>query len=294
MTRRLDARTARQRAQATEHRDLLERILAERLLVLAPHMDDETLACGGTVLLHQDPREIHCLFATDGAGSPAPLLPWLGRSDSGLAARRRTEAVAAAGLLGLPARNLRFLDFPDGGLAACHDQLAAALAEALDAVRPAFVFAPFRFDVHPDHVALNRGIRDVLRARRDRPVLLEYFVYHRLRFAPGGDVRNALETGRLLAVDTRHVAAAKRAALDCYVSQTTLGYPWQDRPILAEESLHRRCAEPEYFLPSDPGAPLAEGFATAAGRVRLASLAMRLGKRPKDQAAAFFRWALGR
>lgn len=293
MSRRPDARTGHDRQEGDATASLAERILATRLLVLAPHMDDETLACGGTMHLHGHKPDVHCLFATDGAGSPAPLLAWQGRPDAGLAARRRDEAIAATGMLGIPSGNLRFLDLPDGRLASRHAQLAAALVEAVASLRPGFVFAPFRFDVHPDHVALNRTIRDVLRRLPAPPVLLEYFVYHRLRFVRGGDVRRALRPDRLVAVDTAPAAAAKRAALACYVSQTTICYPWQQRPILTEASLRQRCAEPECFLPTDPAAPLADGL-SAASRIRLATLAMRFGKRPKDRAVAFLHWALGR
>jgi len=173
-------------------------------------------------------------------------------------------------------------------------RLVAKLQEVISRLRPEFVFAPFRYDVHPDHVALNQAIRTVLRRLPSPPVLLEYFVYHRLRFIPGGDVRLALEPGRLLELDAGPVAAVKRAALDCYVSQTSLDYPWQDRPILTKESLRQRCAEPECFLPTDPWAPLAEGIAGNPRRLWLATFAMRLGKRPKDRAFALVRWMLGR
>src|SRR5882757_7184185 len=43
----------------------------ERVVVLAPHMDDETIGCGGTLALHaQRGAEITVVFMTDGrAGS---------------------------------------------------------------------------------------------------------------------------------------------------------------------------------------------------------------------------------
>jgi LmbE family N-acetylglucosaminyl deacetylase len=273
---------------------LANAILAARILVLAPHMDDEMLGCGGTMLLHAYKTEIHCLFATDGAGSPAPLLPWLGRVDADLAAVRRREALAAAATIGIPPENLRFLDLPDGALSARRSDLVAALTEAVTTIQPRFVFAPFRYDVHPDHVALNRAARAALRTLPAAPALLEYFIYHRLRFAPGGDVRRAIDAGALVSIDTASVAAAKREALRCYLSQTTIRYPWQDRAILTEESLRQRCAEPELFLPADPAAPLSEGFASHALQIRLAGLATRFGKRPKDRAVAFTRWLVGR
>jgi LmbE family N-acetylglucosaminyl deacetylase len=274
--------------------DLRERILEGRVIVLAPHMDDEALACGGTVLLHRDRLSVHFFFATDGAASPAPLLPWLGRTDPGLPLKRQEEARATAGRLGVPVGNLKFLQLPDGRLAKHRQALESALADTMEAVRPDFVFAPFRYDVHPDHVALNRAIRAVLSSMPRPPGLLEYFVYHRLRGVPGGDVRGALNMGALLQVDIGRVSAAKRSALECYASQVKVQYPWQDRPILTEDSLRQRCAEPEYFLVTDPAAALNAGFSAHAHRVRLATLAMRVGKRPKDRAVAFLRWAVGR
>lgn len=269
-------------------------VLSARILVLAPHMDDEALACGGTLLLHTSKPDIYCVFATDGAGSPAPLLPWTGRVDPDLASRRRREALEVAAKIGIPAANLRFLDLPDGRLSARRAELVAALDDAIATIKPGFVFAPFRYDVHPDHTALNIAARTALCAMTAAPALLEYFVYHRLRYVPGGDVRQALDAAALMVVDTAPVAAAKRDLLDCYPSQTTVFYPWQERPILTEESLRRRCAEPEFFLPADPSGPMSEGFVSHRRQIQLACLATRFGKRPKDRMLAFLRWLRAR
>src|SRR4051794_15385370 len=41
---------------------------AKRVLVVAPHMDDEVIPCGGTLLLlREQGAEIHVTFATDGS-----------------------------------------------------------------------------------------------------------------------------------------------------------------------------------------------------------------------------------
>ena len=74
----------------------------------------------------------------------------------------------AAASIGVPPGNLPFLDLPDGVLAARRAELAGALAR-LDAVRLAVVFAPFRYDVHRDHVALNRAARDRRALALDAP-----------------------------------------------------------------------------------------------------------------------------
>src|SRR5688572_11904724 len=134
--------------------ELTGTILTETILILAPHMDDETLACGGTMLLHVDKAQIHCLFATDGARSPEPPLPWMGGPDPRLPETRRREALEAAATIGVPSANLRFLELPDGRLARLENELAASIAKALGEIRPAVLVAPFRYDVHPDHTAL--------------------------------------------------------------------------------------------------------------------------------------------
>ena len=280
--------------QQVDSREMPGRILVRPLLVLAPHMDDETLGCGGTMALHEDKRKIHCVFCTDGAASPAPLLPWQGRVDPALPERRRQEAAAALGVLGVPPENLHFLDLPDGRLAAHRKELRALLAALITRLRPDFVFAPFRYDVHTDHVAVNRAARSALLDVPVPPALLEYFVYNRLRFVPGGDVRQALDRDRLVEIDTTSVAQLKREALDCHATQTRVDYPWQERPILTAESMALRCGEPERFLRSDPAAALDDGVVDHAWRISLGTLAMRHGKRPKDRAVAFLRWAVGR
>jgi LmbE family N-acetylglucosaminyl deacetylase len=272
----------------------LDRIFSARILILAPHMDDETLACGGTMLMHPRKEDVHCIFATDGARSPAPLLPWADGVDPGLARLRQQEARSVAASIGVPSPNLHFLGFPDGRLSSRMTELTAEIEASVDAIRPHYVFAPFRYDVHPDHTALNRAVRSALRAIVAPPTLLEYFVYHRLRFVPGGDVRRAVDGDALWTLDTAAVADAKRQALDRYVTQTTVRYWWQERPVLTEESLSRRCAEPEFFLPAKPDAPLSENLSVHGRTIRFAYLAARYGKPPKDRAKALLRWLLGR
>jgi LmbE family N-acetylglucosaminyl deacetylase len=250
-----------------------QRLLGARLLVLAPHMDDEALACGGTLSLHRDGNLVYCLFATDGSRSPVPLLPWTGSPDSDLTARRREEAVAAITDLRLPENNITFLDFPDGRLSAYSRLLEQQLNDVIARVRPEIVLAPFRFDVHPDHVALNRAIRRVLRSMVRPPALLEYFVYFRLRLLPGGDIRSCLPTDLLIEIDTSRAADDKRRALSRYETQTQVRHTWQERPILTPERIRERCETPEQFLYSDPKENLLSVFPRNRIRIFAAYLA---------------------
>lgn len=98
---------------------------APRLLVVAPHPDDETIAAGG-LLAHLAATGVpaHVVFLTSGDGWPwaleaARAVRAPGPEDYLAFGRlRMAEARSAARRLGLPDDALRFLGFPDGGLEA--------------------------------------------------------------------------------------------------------------------------------------------------------------------------------
>ena len=218
------------------------------VLVMAPHMDDEVLACGGTIALLPDKERVHVVYATDGAKSPAPPIGRLRRDTAELRRRRVEESVAALGILGVPPRNLHFLGLPEGRQLERDGQLGAAFARLLAELRPGHVLTPFRYDRHPDHLAVTRATRRALRQVGHRAEVSEYFVYYRWRLLPGGDVRRFVRPEHLVRVPIERVAPLKRSALDCFTTQTTRFYPWQERPILTRASLEQACGGPEVFV----------------------------------------------
>lgn len=256
--------------------------------VLAPHMDDELLACGGTLAGLPSKSLVHVVWATDGSRSPVPAAPW--RSPpAGLSEVRFHEAREALNLLGVPRENLHFLDLPDGRLREHAAGLDQALGPLLAAIDPAHVLAPFRFDRHPDHLAVQRAAETWIAGREDRSELLEYFVYTRSRMLPRGDIRSYIRPGLLLGVDITSWSALKRQALERYRSQTTRAYDFQHRPNLTPVLLDEVCREPELFLPWSPSMP---GPAVLAGPVTYIRMAHRIEpalKQYKDRLVALLR-----
>jgi LmbE family N-acetylglucosaminyl deacetylase len=121
-------------------------------LILAPHPDDETLACGGTIALKRSAgSSVTVCVATSGASSES-------RDSSldrpALAAARRDEAVRACESLGVPRSEVRLWDFHDGQLTTERPALTAAVSALVDETRPEEVFVPFYTDSHPDHRSL--------------------------------------------------------------------------------------------------------------------------------------------
>lgn len=118
----------------------------ERMLVLAPHPDDEVIGCGGLLALHaQEKRVVRVIVVTDGAAGVAD-----GKAAG--VATRQSESIAALAELGAGAP--RFLGLPDRGLVDRDEEMAITLrAELLD-FRPDLVLAPSPAEIHPDHRAV--------------------------------------------------------------------------------------------------------------------------------------------
>ena len=253
--------------------------------VLAPHMDDELLGCGGTLAALPSKSRVHVVWATDGSRSPAPAAPW--RSPpADLAAVREREAREALGVLGIPQDNLHFLCLPDGRLRRHAAGLDRALLPLLDAIGPVHVLAPFRYDRHPDHLAVQHAAATWIASRKDRSELLEYFVYTRSRLLPRGDIRSYIRPGLLVGVDIRSWSGIKREALERYRSQTTRAYEFQDRPNLTPALLDEVCREPELFLQWSPSLAGAAVFSGPVAYIRLAHRVEPILKERKDRLAA--------
>lgn len=222
-------------------------LLTDTLVIVAPHMDDEALACGGLVAKLPDKHLIHLIYATDGMKSPAPIMPG-DEIKPDLGRIRMSESVQAMKLLGVPEENLHFLNLPEAELKDHLPALQKSLGDKLKELAPQHIFVPFRYDRHPDHLAVNHVVVSVIEQGVVQAQFIEYFVYYRWRLLPRRDIRKYIRPQYLFTLDISDVATLKRRSLDHFTSQTTLYYPWQTRPILTSTLLDEECANPEYFL----------------------------------------------
>lgn len=193
-----------------------------RLLVLAPHPDDETLATGGLLQRAQAARAALSVFMlTHGDNNPWPQR-WLerrwriGSEDRrrwGL--RRMREAAEALGRLGVDPAILISPGWPDMGLTERMleegDALVTRLAGHLQAFRPTLVVMPALADRHPDHSATHLIARAALARFDGAPRCLAYLVHGPDDGADGTAVE--LDRGAL---------ERKRQAVLAYASQVTL------------------------------------------------------------------------
>lgn len=124
-----------------------------RAVVIAPHPDDELLACGGLMRQWTDAgRDVVVVAVTDGGGSHTGSRRW---TPDTLEAARRAERLDALHVMGLDAVPVIGLQLPDGGVTGTEAALHCALKAML---QPGdVVFATWRLDGHPDHEATGRA-----------------------------------------------------------------------------------------------------------------------------------------
>ena len=223
---------------------------ARRVLILAPHPDDELVACGIAAMRARDARaRVFVLYLTTGVPEPAALWAWHRRHYRARTERRRGEAERAAQLAGLepagfrntPSRQLR----SDLGNAAADVDAAIAASGAEAMWVPAFEGA------HQDHDAANALAAGF---RRHLPVW-EFAAYN---FA-GGQVRvnrfPALLGGEMVIEASEKEAEQKRRALACYRSERgNLRHVGVLRETARELPAH------DYAAPPHPGRLFRERF----------------------------------
>jgi LmbE family N-acetylglucosaminyl deacetylase len=154
-------------------RPLIDEELQRSAMVFAPHPDDETLGCGGTILRkRQVGAAVRLAFLTDGSASHAERV-----SRAEMKAMRIDEALAAAEALGVLADDVFLMGFPDGELRTHHEEAVARVTALLEQHRPEQIFIPSIRAEHPDHVATNAIVHEAVRRVGLVAPLFEYPVW---------------------------------------------------------------------------------------------------------------------
>jgi N-acetyl-1-D-myo-inositol-2-amino-2-deoxy-alpha-D-glucopyranoside deacetylase len=193
-------------------------IIGNRLLVIAPHPDDEVLGGGG--LIEQaisSGKQVKVIIMTNGDGFTEDairqfktLFPSAAEYQK-LGYLRHQESIRALNHLGVKSTNIIFLGYPDGGLQSlweshwncirlyrglngatnspypfsyqrkapyCGENVVANLSAIIDKYQPTTIVFPDPHDEHPDHSATNAFVQYALANKHDSVQKWTYLVHY--------------------------------------------------------------------------------------------------------------------
>ncbi len=182
---------------------------ARRVLVFAPHPDDESIGCGGALaLLASTGTPVRVVLVSDGSGA--------GDLEPGAGLLRQQEFRAALARLGVTDHAL--LGFEDGALAK-QAGLDAAIAAQVNEFGPDWVFCPSRIDPHRDHRAVADSVRRAVLAAPSVQRLCEYETWSTLPITHLLDIGSVIDR-KLDAIGQHRTALAHGRYLEASAGLT--------------------------------------------------------------------------
>jgi len=213
---------------------------ADRVLLFAPHPDDESIGAGGLLQrLASAGAAVKIVYMTDGENNDwahrALLKRWhLDDGDrNAYAALRQREAIDALTEIGIDPLAASFIHLPDTGVARVDcKSLIGGLRSIIEQFDPTLIVGPSLDDLHPDHAATAHLIAA---ARDPRVPSLGYVVHGRTRRPPVAVIH-------LTETEQRQ----KRRAIAAHRSQLILG----------SNRLLRHASEYEHFYDTAAAKPV--------------------------------------
>lgn len=205
-------------------------------MVIMPHPDDETMACGGTIALHcQAGTPVTILCGTLGEMGRNMGNPFFANRETlpTLREKELREACAILGttdvrLMGLRDKTIEFLD---------PEWVSSRIRGEIEAVNPSLVltYHPL-YSVHPDHMALGAAVLRAVAAMdpTKRPAV------HMRAFGKGVETLGPAD----LVVDVERVIEVKMSAIAAHRSQTeTMFAKMAEDPAYREQMNKQRSLE---------------------------------------------------
>jgi len=232
--------------------------MTEKIVVFAPHPDDETLACGGTIAKKlKEGYEVHVVFMTDGRHALTEISELNKPSPLEMKTIRQGEAKKAAEILGLSQENLVFLDFEDRSLQENKIALQDKVSKILIGLSPSIIFFPQEKEYNSDHRAANLAIKRAIVSLDLTPIEYQYPIAYSFPFSVLYHIMNQKTFDfvfckftdlRLVSEDISDTFALKEMALKEYRSQIELLSDEQKRPVLKSSFLQRFLKTYERFF----------------------------------------------
>ncbi len=218
------------------------------ILAVAPHPDDETLGCGGTIAKRvREGYKVEILFMTDGRNALSEMFGiFSDPSPSELVKIRRRESIRATGILGLKEDDLIFLGFTDMSLKKDKVSAQEMVKELIKDRSYSEIYFTSEKDFHPDHQATNSIVKNLMREFGSLCKSYRYIIHF----------NHITELAMALKIDKRNLRysniseylSLKRAALNEYTSQISIISSMQKKPVLDAIFLRKFLKNNETFF----------------------------------------------
>jgi len=214
-------------------------MIGSSMIVFAPHPDDETLACGGTIIRKiREGFDVYVTVMTDGSHSHDSMLGLSEPPPEEIAEIRAREFSEATSILGVDPNNLVLLGFEDGKLRQHIAEAKDRTIQILRRTRPVEVYVPYRDDANEDHRATYEIVTYTVREADLLPKMYEYPVWN-------GKI---LDFGlKAVVMNIHRELRTKIEAISKYKSQIATCFPKQEKPVLSKEFVNMFRSESETF-----------------------------------------------
>ncbi len=255
MARRNPVRQRVKQIQMTRLQKSLKPYGAEDLvrsaIVFAPHQDDESLGCGGTVIRKtQAGAAVQVVYMTDGSGSNVHAI-----APETMSQIREKEAIAANQVLGLPPEAVTFLRFRDAHLPEFEQAAIARVVEILQREQPEEIFIPYHLEpwIVPDHPMTNQIVKAAIKQVNLSVIVYEYPIWFWYQF-PWVPLNSEFVPRRGLSILKGWVKNGLKSL------RTGIGFPKEfscvvdvsDVMELKRKALYQHASQMTHYLPDQP------------------------------------------
>lgn len=207
----------------------------KKIIVFAPHPDDETWGCGGTIAKKiSEGYEVIIVVMTDGRYAFSKVLGIdSDPTPSELKEIRKKEVKRAARILGVREENLLFLDFEDGMLEKNQREAQEKVIEILrENPSPTEVYFPYEKDYHIDHRVTNRVVKNSVKKLGLPTMRYQYTIAHKYaRIGPLIDTLLNFFRHNMIRADISEFLHLKEAAVNEFRSEISIISSRQEKPL---------------------------------------------------------------
>lgn len=203
--------------------------------MFAPHPDDETWGCGGTIAKKiSEGYEVLIVVLTDGRYSFQKVLGI--NSDptpEELKEIRKDEVKRAVKILSVPEKNIVFLDFIDGELENHEEEAVEKVVEIFNENDPVEVYFPYKKDAHPDHQAAYRIVKNAIRKLGINVSAYQYSIGQKYaRVGPIIDSLLNIFKHNLIRINISKFLSLKKDAIKEFRSEVSIISSKQRKPLV--------------------------------------------------------------